>query len=615
MIRNTIKIFLILIFIWLFSNTYSQNLNDTLIIDEVVVTGSKTETYRKNMPVNISVISKEDLNEINETTALTTISSRIPGVFVTERGVIGFSVGSNSAGQISIRGVSGKPNAGILVLVDGSPQYMGMFGHPLPNSYVSSDLERVEIIKGPASILYGSNAMGGAINFITKKPAEDGISGEAGAGYGSFNTLKYMANAGFKKKNFSMFVSYNHDQTDGHRDSSNFKIDNAYLKAGYLLNKNISVSADYNVAKLLSVDPGMVSKPKSFTADILRGKASFSVKNTYNRIEGGLTSYVNYGEHSLSDGWISSDANIGVSLYEGLKLFEGSTITLGADYKNFGGKGNNIPNEYKDTWVSINEMAGYLFVRQNIKKLSVSTGLRIENNSNYGNELVPQAGVAYSLSNNSNLKASVSKGFRSPLVMETYLLDPNPNLKPESIMNYEIGMAQPLFKNRVSTDVSLFWLEGKNAIEVIPNDAPPPQEKRANTGSFTHKGFEIETRIHLIQNLNSEITYSYLNMKTPRLGAPENQLFAGFNYRMEKYSFVLQGSYIGGLYSRLESTFPVLDAAVEDYFLLNAGIKFRPVKWGELYVSAKNILNEEYEINFGYPMPGINVITGLHLKF
>ncbi len=288
MTRNTFQILLILIFVGLFSNSYSQDLNDTLRLDEVVVTGSKIEISRRHMPVNISVISKEDMNEINETTALTTISSRVPGVFVTERGVIGFSVGSNSAGQVSIRGVSGAPNAGILVLVDGSPQHMGLFGHPLPNSYVSSDLEKVEIIKGPASIIYGSNAMGGAINFITKKPEKDGVSGEAGVGYGSFNTLKYMANAGYKKKNFSMFMSYNHDQTDGHRDSSNFKIDNAYIKAGYKLHKNISVTADYNIAKLHSVDPGMESSPKSFTADILRGKASFSIKNTYEAKELGF---------------------------------------------------------------------------------------------------------------------------------------------------------------------------------------------------------------------------------------------------------------------------------------------------------------------------------------
>ena len=610
----SLQYLMIFLFFLLSSFSFAQSVNDTLSIDEVVITGSKTEISRKNMPVNISIVTKEEMNEINETAALTSISSRIPGVFVTERGVIGFGIGSSSAGQISIRGVSDS-NTGILVLVDGSPQYMGIFGHPFPNSYVSSDLERVEIIRGPASILYGSNAMGGVINFITKKPSKEGVSGEAGIGYGSFNTLKYMANVGLKNKNFTMFISFNHDQTDGHRDSSVFKIDNAYVKTGYQINKNISISADYNFAKLYNEDPGPENTHSVFIADILRGKASLSLKNTYDLAEGGFTGFINYGEHILSDGWHSTDANYGFSLFEGLKLFEGSVITIGADYKNFGGKGNNIPNEYKDKWVSINEMAGYIVARQNIYKIALSAGLRIENNPNYGNELIPQAGIAYNVFNTGSLKASLSKGFRSPTIMETYLFLPNPALKPESILNYELSWEQSLLKNNVSTDFSLFWLEGTNAIEVIPNDAPPPNMKRANTGSFTHKGFEIETIIHLLRNLNSEISYSYLNMKTPRLGAPENQVFAGLNYKINKLSFALQANYIGGLYSRLESTFPLLDEVVEDYLLINAGVKYRPLKWTEIYVSAKNLMNKDYQINYGYSMPGINVMTGICVRF
>jgi outer membrane receptor protein involved in Fe transport len=591
-------------------NAGAQSLDDTIAVDEVVVTGTRTEVNRKNMPINVSVISHDELNELNESVALNSISSRIPGVFVTERGVIGYSLGPNSAGQISIRGISGSPNSEVLVLIDGSPQYMGLFGHPFPNSYVSSDLEKVEVIKGPASILYGSNAMGGVINFITRKPSKDGVSGEAEIGYGSFNTLKGMGNIGIKKNGFTMFLSFNHDQTDGHRDSSDFKISNGFIKAGYTLNKNISVSADYSIAQLHSVDPGVEMAPSSFTADVTRGKGSLSVHNTYKMAEGGLTGFVNYGHHELSDGWISNDANYGLSLFEGLKLFSGSLITVGADYKNFGGKGNNIPNEYKDTWVSITEMAAYVFARQNIEKLSLSAGLRIENNSNYGNELVPQFGMAYNAGKSTSLKASVSKGFRSPLILETYLFLPNPDLKPESLMNYEIGWSQSFLKKKVSSEISLFWLEGKNAIEVIPNDAPPPPFKRANTGTFTHKGFEIETRIQIMKNLNSEITYSYLNMKTPRLGAPGNQLFAGLNYRIKKFGIFVQANYIEGLYSQVGAT-----NSIENYFLLNGSLKYHPLDWLEIYVSAKNLTNTEYRINYGYSMPGINFISGLHLRF
>lgn len=615
-----LQIILVTMLTGFFAIASAQSLDDTLSINEVVITGSKLEISRKNMPVNISVLSKEDLNGIHETAALSVVSQRIPGVFVTERGVTGYSIGSSSAGQISIRGVSGEPNARVLVLIDGSPQYMGIFGHPLPNSYVTSDLEKIEIIKGPASLLYGSNAMGGAINFITKKSDKEGISGEASLGYGSFNTLNYRANAAFQKKNFSMFVSYNHDQTDGHRDSSLFEIDNAYVKAGYKISKNISVMADYNIAKFFDEDPGPEgSTARKFTADILRGKASVSIKNTFDALEGGLAAFYNYGEHTLSDGWHSNDANYGISIFEGFKLFDGNLITIGTDYKNFGGEGNNSfpPNDNQDKWVSITEMAGYIFARQNLGKFAFSTGLRLENNSNYGNELVPQAGLAYSLSDKTNLKASVSKGFRSPLVMETYLFLPNPELKPESMINYELGLAQSFLKNKVSSELSLFWLEGKNAIEQIPNAAPPPMFKRANTGSFTHKGLEIETRILLTRNLSSEINYSYLNMKTHRLGAPENMLFAGFNYSLEKFSFVLQVNLIDGLYSKLDNvaTADISEEVSESYFLLNAGVKYRPLKWAELYISGKNLLDSEYQINYGYPMPGLNIMTGIRFRF
>ena len=75
---------------------------------------------------------------------------------------------SGAAGGISIRGIGGSPNTQMLVLIDGHPQFMGLMGHPLPDAYVASDVERVEVVRGPASILYGTNAMGGVINIITR---------------------------------------------------------------------------------------------------------------------------------------------------------------------------------------------------------------------------------------------------------------------------------------------------------------------------------------------------------------------------------------------------------------------------------------------------------------
>ncbi|WP_372650716.1 TonB-dependent receptor plug domain-containing protein, partial [Draconibacterium sp.] len=134
--------------------------NDTITINEVVVTGTQVQVNRNNVPMAVSVVTRTQIEESDESALLPILNGRVPGLFVTERGVTGFGVAAGSAGQISIRGIGGSPTTGVLMLIDGHPQFMGIMGHPLPDSYVASDVERVEVIRGPASILYGSNAMG-----------------------------------------------------------------------------------------------------------------------------------------------------------------------------------------------------------------------------------------------------------------------------------------------------------------------------------------------------------------------------------------------------------------------------------------------------------------------
>ena len=123
------------------------------LANEAIITATGTKIARKDVSPAISVVAKQTLEESRESALLPVINEHVPGVFVTERGVTGFGLAGGAAGKISIRGVGGNPNTGILVLIDGVPQYMGLFGHPLPDSYVSSDAEKVEVIRGPASMM------------------------------------------------------------------------------------------------------------------------------------------------------------------------------------------------------------------------------------------------------------------------------------------------------------------------------------------------------------------------------------------------------------------------------------------------------------------------------
>src|SRR5690606_39388474 len=116
---------------------------------------------------------------------LQVVNEQAPGVFVTQRGVLGYGVAQGSAGRITIRGVGGSPTTQVLVMTDGRPQMMGLMGHPIPDTHVSSGVERIEVVRGPANVLYGTSAMGGVINVITRRNWLPGASVEGGASYGT----------------------------------------------------------------------------------------------------------------------------------------------------------------------------------------------------------------------------------------------------------------------------------------------------------------------------------------------------------------------------------------------------------------------------------------------
>ena len=147
-------------------------------LDEVVVTGTRNETDIRHLPMTISVVGRQQLEQTYQPSILPTLTEQVPGLFTTSRGIMGYGVSTGAAGGMSLRGIgagvnaAGGPTTSLLVLIDGHPQYMGLMGHPIADAYQSMMAERVEVLRGPASVLYGSNAMGGVINIVTRKMQE-----------------------------------------------------------------------------------------------------------------------------------------------------------------------------------------------------------------------------------------------------------------------------------------------------------------------------------------------------------------------------------------------------------------------------------------------------------
>jgi len=585
-------------------------LQDTVNLDEVVITGTTVKVNRHNVPMAVSVVNNLQIQESNETSLLPILNGRVPGLFVTERGILGFGVATNAAGQISIRGIGGSPTTGILMLIDGHPQFMGIFGHPLPDSYVASDVERVEVIRGPASILYGSNAMGGVINIITKKQTKEGFSGNANIMYGSFNTHKYMASAGYKKEKFSVFASVNHDQTDGHRPNSDFNITNGYLKMSYQTGDHINVNSDFSLAHFKTTDPGpdTLNAVLGSSLNITRGYWSFAVDNNFENFSGTAKLFYNFGEHKISDGFYSKDANYGLNIYESIRLFKGNNLTLGADYLNYGGLAENelaMGGQgmiFKDT--TVYDAGIYGFVQQTFfERLTLNAGLRLQDHQVYGTKWIPAAGLAYKITGNTTFKASTSKGFRSPTIQELYIWNHNVNLSPETIMSYETGLLQSFFNQKLRLELTGYIIKGDNMIITVP------MQGLQNAGKVNNKGIEFAANANPFKNLGFELTYSFINMVSPVYATPRHHLFLSCDYRLSKWLFTASAEYVNHL-----DTDPSTKISYQTYTLMNSKVSYQAWKFAGFFISAENILNQEYENNRYYPMPGITVFGGIRMK-
>lgn len=587
-------------------SAYTQHqISDSIQLSEFVVTGSKTEISRKLIPLSVSQVKGTDLESSGQINVLTSLSTFVPGFFVTERNSLGFGVGTGGSGGITMRGISSSPNTDVLVLIDGHPQYQGIFGHPLSDAYVASDIEKVEIIRGPASILYGSNAMSGVLNLITKQQKTDGTSLNLGASYGSYNTQKYSATFGLKENKWNVFTSVNNDKTDGTRENTDFKISNGYAKIGYEINQHLTAQADFNIAKYLANDNGPIQKPSLFSIDILRGKAAMSIDNKFEKSDGSFKIYHNFGEHQLSDGFHSTDRNSGIMIYETFHLANKNHITIGTDLKQYGGTANRGLAANK--LMTVNEIALYAYSQYLLtRKINLNAGIRLENNSAFGNELIPMIGLSYIQNSSTSYKASVSKGFRSPTIMELYLYAPNPDLKPERMINYEISWLKTAFGSKLQFELTAFMVKGENLIQVVP----PLVSSRQNTGTFDNKGLEFSGKYFLSEHLSFNGNYSYVDIEKSVLAAPRQQANVSLNYNYKIWNFHLSTQYIDKLYTLLNPTTETVS-----YVLVNARAACKPLKWLGVFVMGNNLLDQKYQINYGYPMPGINFSTGFNVNF
>lgn len=589
------------------------------VLEEVVVTGTNSMVPQRLLPYTVSVVDSRQLESTGQTQVLSALSGMVPSLFVSERSIFGFGVSNGGSGHIKLRGVGGDRASGVLMLVDGQPQFAGIYSHHIADFYEKEYVERVEVLRGPGSVLYGSNAMAGAINVITKTARADGVHTTLQSQYGSYNTWLSSVTNTTRFGKFSSLVSLSYNRTDGTVDNFDFKQFDVYAKVGYDISDRWSAYADYTLMNFEGNDPiyPTLSDPEStaiYHQDIIRGEAAATVTNSYGDFSGAARIYYNYGNHYVDDPrhFHSVDDRIGVIVYENFHPWKNSSATVGFDFDSYSGKipisGGNHHTEGSLSTIprkTIVEYSPYITLSQTFLDdfLSLSAGLRVANSDKFDTQWIPQFGFSVNPGSAWTIKGNLAMGYRNPSFRELYLYRmANPDLQPEKMMNYEVSVGKS-FSRYLSAELTGYFSRGDNMIQTV-------DMKNQNTGYFINKGLELTARSHPSDNVWLTASYSYLHTSLRNLtGAPRNQYFLGVEWRPWNFLNVsadLKG--VGGLY--------VADGiSHQNYALLNLRLTWDICSYAAIFTRLENITDARYTINRGYEMPGFTAMGGFRLRF
>ncbi|MBR1668109.1 MAG: TonB-dependent receptor [Bacteroidaceae bacterium] len=612
------------------ANMHAQT--DSIALQDVVVTGTRNATDIRHLPMTVTVVDREKLTEQNQVSVLPTVMQQVPGLFVTSRGMMGYGVSTGAAGGISLRGLSGGSGQ-VMVLIDGHPQYNGVYGHPISDSYQTLMAERVEVLRGPASVLYGSNAMGGVINIVTRAlpVGSNSAATTINLGAGSYGTIQTEVSNQLRAGKFSSTVALQYGRSDNHRPHMGFEQYGGYVKLGYDLSDHWNTYADIDLTHFNASNPGEVSAPKLENDQwITRGAANLVIANHYRNTNGALSIYDNFGRHKINDGYNddgvstpqtdlfrSKDAVAGVSWYQSAQFFEGNRVTAGVDYQHIYGRayytdrqtGETVTTPRRlmqSTHTHENEVAGYVDIRQDfLQMFTIDAGLRYDHHSTAGDEWVPQAGLVFRPTATAELKASLSKGFRNPTTKDLYLygIANHDSLYAERMMNYELAWKQRLLGGQLTYGINLFIIDGDNIIQTVAG-------KNMNSGEFRNSGMEVEADYRINPHWTVSTNHSYLHMRQKLIAAPTYKAFLGADFHSGKWTANAGLQYINHLYTATGA-----NEQTESFTLLNLAISYALHKNVSLWLRGENLLAQRYELNLGYPMPKATFMGGVNVKF
>lgn len=581
-----------------------------LVLDEVLVTAERVEHRVRDVAASVSIVTAEEIERSGARTA-TDALARLPGVFVQRTGQFGRT-------DLDIRGV-GDRGCRVAVLVDGRPEKMSLYGCAVTHTLPVNDIDRIEVVRGPLSVLYGTDALSGVVNIVTRR-AEEPLELAGAVKYGSFNTIQGRASAGTRQGRFHARASFDKAISDGHLPNSQYNGNDATLRAGWRFSPALALDLTGKYFTGVKHEPKRATDPDSLVATgwnrYDRGGLDLTLSLTSGPDEGFGKLFRTFGDHEFDpgDGWKSQDHTDGLLAHLSHRLPFANLVQAGVDLKRYAGSWQAKLPPPLDTG-SATRLEGAVFVQdeQAIGPVTVNAGARLHLDGQVGAVVAPKAGVVLSLPFDAGLRASVNRGFRTPPFNYTTFLPPrNSELEPEYSWNWEVGWRQS-FLGWLGLDVAGFLLQGDNLIVTASNPNPPPPLRFVNAGSFSFRGLEaaLEARPGIFR---ARAAGTLLDPGVHTRARPGLKLDfeAGVGRRGIEADLAL--AHVSRYFAADSSAQPI-----DDYLTVDARLGWRPLDWLGVSIALENTLDADY-VTFAdlpgsgaglYRMPGRSFTVGL----
>ncbi len=636
------------------ASTNTPPAQSSLALPEVVITANRLDTPVSQVTDSTTVITAKDIEQKQAGTVMETLQG-VPGLGVVQSG---------QPGQISAVYIRGNNSENTLVLLDGIP-LNDPVGTPFDYEYLDGlsldGVKQIEVVRGPQSTLWGSNAIGGVINIIPQGgpvplggsvlveggsygTSHEAVAAQGGDKGGYFNfDASHFNTAGFPVLNVRGLDASDAALESANAGSVNNGDDNntASLRLGSNLSSNLeekvfihysqsNTSVDaYNSSYVLGDDPDDFALQKQFLVDshadwkLLDGTWNQQLNVSFsddNRIyTATANSYNTYYANGNYDGQTAQ-----VNWQNTLRVAKEETLILGIQgqeqwaYENYTSGYSDLGPYPPDAIPVTNVQTGSGFVESQTSindQLFFNLGGRWEKSSQFGVHTTYQAGLAYFVPGlETKLKANYGTGFLAPSLYQLY--DPsygNPNLQPETSLGYDFGLEQPIGgKDFLQVGADYFDNDLTNLITY-----DPATFIAANIGQARTYGVESFVEFKGIQNLNMRGSYTYtyaqnLITNTPLVRRPQNRAGGDMDYQWGALGVGASLTYTG---TSFDTDFSGNSLILPSYFLVKLRASYQVNSQVRLFARVDNLFNQWYEETYGYSAPGLSAYGGTKISF